>query len=117
MLCRKKIRTGIALIAATVLLGCASQEGASDIDEDELHTLPGRFADEPVTEPLTAVEAYIGKDEFFLAYEGPDGLVYSGGNWSNRVSAPRLPRAGRSTAARRGRGRWRKCERRQSRHL
>ena len=56
-----------------------------DIDVDELHTLPGRFVEEPVTEPLVAVEAYIGTDEFFLAYEGPDGLVYSGGNWSNRI--------------------------------
>ena len=52
---------------------------------DELHTLPGRFAEEPVTQPLVAVEAYIGRNEFFLAYEGPDGLVYSGGNWSNRI--------------------------------
>ena len=85
MLCHRKIRTGLALIAAMVLWGCASQENASDIDEDELHTLPGRFADEPLIEPLVAVEAYIGKDEFFLAYEGPDGLVYSGGNWSNRI--------------------------------
>jgi cardiolipin synthase len=85
MFINKKNRTGLVLLAAWLVTGCASQQNEPDVDVDELHTLPGRFAEEPVTEPLVAAEAYIGKDEFFLAYEGPDGLVYSGGNWSNRI--------------------------------
>lgn len=67
------------------LPGCAGQPDTSPPGEDELRVLPGRFAEEPVTKPLVAVEAYIGPEEFFVAYEGEDGLVYSGGNWSNRV--------------------------------
>ncbi len=77
----------LALLAAS---GCASQQAAQDPAPGELRVLPGRFADEPVTQPLVAVEAYIGSDEFFVAYEGEDGLVYSGGNWSNRVDLDAL---------------------------
>ena len=47
--------------------------------------LPGRFAEEPVTHPLTAVEVYIGQDEFYLSYTGENGLVHSGGRWSTRM--------------------------------
>ncbi len=84
------------LAAAGVLLSflasaaCTSQQPGQDPGDDDLHVLPGRFADEPVTKPLVAVEAYIGEDEFFVAYEGEDGLVYSGGNWSNRVDLTAL---------------------------
>ena len=85
MLNKQLIQPGFALIVTMLLASCAGQESSTDIDQDDLHTLPGRFAEEPVTQPLVAVEAYIGSDEFFLAYEGPDGLVYSGGNWSNRI--------------------------------
>ena len=52
---------------------------------DEIRILPGRFAEEPVTKPLVAVEAFIGPTEFYISYESEDGLVHSGGNWSNRV--------------------------------
>ena len=85
MLSSNKKRTGLLLLAAWWVTSCGSQAVEPDVDVDELHTLTGRFVEEPVTEPLVAVEAYIGKDEFFLAYEGPDGLVFSGGNWSNRI--------------------------------
>ena len=79
------IRKTIVLITiAGLATGCAGQP-ASTSPDDELHTLPGRFAEEPITQPLVATEAYIGPDEFFVAYESEDGLVYSGGNWSNRV--------------------------------
>ena len=80
-----RTRAALALIATMMVAGCASQDSATQVDTGELRTLPGRFAEEPVTQPLVAVEAYIGRDEFYLAYEGPDGLVYSGGNWSNRI--------------------------------
>ncbi|MGI9222990.1 MAG: phospholipase D-like domain-containing protein [Woeseiaceae bacterium] len=62
----------------------------SEIPADDLHTLPGHFAEEPVTHPLVAAEAFIGTEEFYVAYEGEDGLVYSGGNWSNRIDLTAL---------------------------
>ncbi len=52
---------------------------------DDIHILPGKFAEEPVTQPLKAVEAFIGPEEFYLSYESEEGIVYSGGNWSSRV--------------------------------
>ena len=73
-----------------VAAACAPQSPHRDPGHDELRVLPGRFAEEPVTQPLNAVEAYIGREEFFVAYEGEDGLVYSGGNWSNRVDLAAL---------------------------
>lgn len=87
------LRTGAILLLVLPLLataGCASQQPGQHPVHDELRLLPGRFADEPVTKPLAAVEAYIGRDEFFVAYEGEDGLVYAGGNWSNRVDLTAL---------------------------
>jgi hypothetical protein len=78
------------LLLVLVTAGCTSQQPEQVPEDDDLRVLPGRFADEPVTKPLVAVEAYIGSDEFFVAYEGEDGLVYSGGNWSNRVDLTAL---------------------------
>ncbi len=51
----------------------------------DLKTLPGRFAERPVSKPLKAVEAVIADDQFYLSYEGEDGLVYSGGDWSDET--------------------------------
>ena len=87
---RFRARLFLQLLVLTVAAGCAPQKAKDIPGHDELRVLPGRFADEPVTRPLTAVEAYIGRDEFFVAYEGEDGLVYSGGNWSNRVDLTTL---------------------------
>jgi cardiolipin synthase len=53
--------------------------------EADLRTLPGRFAEEPVVKPLVAVEAYIGPTRFYLSYEGEEGLVYSGGDWTDKI--------------------------------
>ena len=78
------------LLSVLAMTSCAAPEPEQDPRIDELRVLPGRFADEPVTRPLKAVEAYIGREEFFVAYEGEDGLVYSGGNWSNRVDLTTL---------------------------
>lgn len=63
--------------------GCASTIEATP--PDDIRELPGHFAEDPVTEPLEAVEAIIGPDDFYISYESDDGLVHSGGNWSNRV--------------------------------
>ena len=83
------IRIGLVL-PLLVAAGCASQQAERDPAHEDLRVLPGRFADEAVTKPLVAVEAYIGSDEFYVAYTGEDGLVYSGGNWSNRVDLAAL---------------------------
>ena len=84
-------RCSLLLLPILAVAGCVSRPVAPEDDSyDELRVLPGRFADEPVTKPLTAVEAYIGREEFFVAYEGEEGLVYSGGNWSNRVDLTAL---------------------------
>ena len=76
--------TRIAIYSAAVLtiVACAPTPEALP---DDIHVLPGKFAEEPVTEPLTAIEAFIGPDEFYLSYESEEGIVYSGGNWKNRV--------------------------------
>ncbi|MGB5256547.1 MAG: phospholipase D-like domain-containing protein, partial [Woeseiaceae bacterium] len=74
------------LLTATVALfisACAS--GPSFPPEDDLKTLTGRFAEEPVTKPLNAVEAYVGDEQLFLSYESEDGLVFSGGDWSEEI--------------------------------
>jgi cardiolipin synthase len=63
--------------------GCVSTIDATP--SDDIRMLPGRFAEDPVTEPLSAIEAFIGPEDFFISYESGDGLVHSGGNWSNRV--------------------------------
>jgi cardiolipin synthase len=73
-----------------VAAACAPQSPQRDPAHDDLRVLPGRFAEEPVTKPLVAVEAYIGRDEFFVAYDGEDGRVYAGGNWANRVDLTAL---------------------------
>ena len=85
-------RTGLplSLLVASLSFGCATPQSDPEISAEDIHTLPGRFADEPVTQPLVATEAFIGTEEFFVAYESEDGLVYSGGNWSNRVDLTAL---------------------------
>jgi cardiolipin synthase len=68
-----------------LLLACGCASAPKAPLDDDIRTLPGRFAEEPVTRPLVAVEAYIGPTEFYLSYEGEDGIVYSGGDWPGQV--------------------------------
>jgi cardiolipin synthase len=74
--------SSIGLIS--LLTGCAQPDSQDDAG-DEMRLLQGRFAEEAVTQPLVAQEAFIGSDAFYLLYEGDDGVVYSGGVWSNRL--------------------------------
>lgn len=78
----KSIRLAAYSVAVLVVSSCAP---APETLPDDVHVLPGKFAEEPVTAPLTAVEAFIGPEDFYLSYESEEGLVYSGGNWHNRV--------------------------------
>jgi len=72
----------ILVLWLALACGCASEPVELP---DDIHILPGKFAEEPVTQPLNAVEAFIGPDEFYLSYESEEGIIYSGGNWSSRV--------------------------------
>lgn len=87
------VQVGLALQSVLLLLwlpvigGCASTQ---DMAATELRTLPGHFAEERVATPLVMVAAYIGADDFYVSYEDEDGLVYSGGNWSNKVDLSAL---------------------------
>ena len=74
----------ICSVLALAVAGCAQQPGG-DASDEEFRLLPGRFAEEPVNQPLAAKEAFVGPDDFYLSYESEDGLVYSGGNWSWRI--------------------------------
>ncbi len=89
---RSHQRLALSILPVPLLLllasGCASTQEAP-LDGD-MRTLPGRFAEEPVTKPLVAVEAYIGPKEFYLSYEGEDGVVYSGANWSGHFDLTAL---------------------------
>jgi cardiolipin synthase len=84
--------TSLSLLVA----GCGSTAGTDAGAEIELSALPklvGRFAEESMIEPIVAVEAFIGDQAFFVSYQSVDGLVYAGGNWSNRIDlAPILER-------------------------
>ena len=80
---RLLLRVPPAALAILLAGACASTIDATP--EDDLRTLPGRFAEEPVSKPLVAVEAYIGPTQFYLSYEGEEGLIYSGVDWSDKI--------------------------------
>jgi len=78
------------LLALTLLLAAACASNSEKSPAADMRMLPGRFAEEPVTRPLTIVEAFIGPSEFYVSYKSEDGLVYSGGNWSNKIDLAAL---------------------------
>ncbi len=94
---RLELSISAVLLLLLVVSGCAStDEAAPDAD---IRILAGRFAEEPVTQPLVAVEALIGPTDFYVSYEGEDGLVYSGGNWSDSVDITALAEGSEPTYA------------------
>lgn len=76
------------LLLTLICNGCASRYEAAP--GPDVRLLPGRFAEEPVTESLVAIEVFIGPSDFYVSYKGEDGVVHSGGNWSNRVDIDAL---------------------------
>ena len=97
---RSHHQVALYILPVSVLLlasGCASHHEIA-LDGD-VRMLPGRFAEEPVTEPLVAVEAFIGPTEFYVSYESEDGLVYSGGDWSNQIDVATLGQGAEGTYA------------------
>ena len=85
---RFALRVLPAALALLQISACASNDMARDTAE--VRVLVGKFVEEPVTQPLVAVEAFIGPTEFYLSFKTEDGVVYSGGNWSNRVDLTAL---------------------------
>ena len=61
----KLTRIVFCSVALLILSACAPTPEALP---DDMHVLPGKFAEEPVTQPLKAVEAFIGPEEFYLSY-------------------------------------------------
>lgn len=59
-------------------------EGDVDYPQD-YRRLVGKFADEGVSQPLVADEAYVDMQDFFVRYHSEDGIVYAGGRWSQRL--------------------------------
>jgi cardiolipin synthase len=51
----------------------------------EYLTIPARFADEVVTEPLVALDAFFDEKQFYIRYRGGDGIIHSGGEWAQRI--------------------------------
>ncbi len=75
---------------------CSGQRGPEgDTSAQEYPTLQGRFAEEDPARPLTALAALAGETEFFISYEGADGVIYGSGNWADRIDLPE-PGADRS---------------------
>ena len=80
----------LVLLLAT-MSGCTGQAHKSnDAPPEDYPTLQGRFAEDPVQEPLVALEAFVGDRKFFVQYESSDGPVYAGGDWSNRIDLREL---------------------------
>jgi cardiolipin synthase len=69
-----------------VVLGLALVGCDGHLEPVEHLTIPGRFADEGVTEPLIALEAFFDESQFYIRYQASEGVVYSGGAWANRIS-------------------------------
>jgi len=76
-----------ALITVAAVAGNDSGVRAAQTDPgaEDYPTLEGRFADEGVLVPLVALEAFSADGEFYISYKSIDGIIYAGGNWSNRI--------------------------------
>ena len=89
-----------SLLVVSILAGCAGADTSLD-DEvaapGEYRVLVGHFAEEGVSQSLVIREAFIGEDEFYVSYDSADGLVYAGGNWSNRIDILAVEESGDDT--------------------
>jgi cardiolipin synthase len=79
----------ICSVLAASLLSCKSPPEPHDF-----RRLPEQFADEQVTEPLIALEAFRDESDFYVRYRDADGIVYAGGNWAQRIQLTEVQAAG-----------------------
>ena len=84
-----RVSTLTILLPWLTLIACTSSNEIAPAAD--LHILPGRFADEPVTKPLVANEVFIGRAEFYISYEGEEGVIYAGGKLPDRIDLGTLP--------------------------
>ena len=75
---------GARIFVASLLITCAASFGEAS-DSEEYPTLIGRFAEQGVSVPLVADEAYVDMDRFFVRYTRDDAVVYAGGLWSDKL--------------------------------
>jgi hypothetical protein len=76
----------LVLLLAMTTGSCSSQHSVVDeVPPGEHPTLQGRFAEEGALEPLVALEAFGANGEFLISYQSAAGVIYGGGNWSNRI--------------------------------
>jgi len=89
------LRTWSALAAAALLMtgSCATQSPQDGASAAIYPTLQGKFVESGLHQPISAVEAYIGDTEFYVSYETSDGVIYAGGNWSERIDLAALERS------------------------
>ena len=78
----------LTLIFLATAAGSYPGPRAAEVEtaREEYPTLQGRFAEEGVLEPRVALEVYSAGGNFYISYESADGIVYAGGNWSNRIN-------------------------------
>ena len=97
--CRDSVPLGLIGLLLSACGGPAAVAGDDTLPATELPTLVGRFAPETVHAPLVAKEALIGDRDFYISYEGVSGLVYSGGNWSDRIDIVAVEERGKDDFA------------------
>lgn len=82
-------RNGVVLLfLLAVAAGCGGRSAAgpeTTAGPTDYPMLVGRFADEPGIRSIVARDAFIGDREFYVSFESDEGLVYAGGNWSDRI--------------------------------
>ncbi|MBT8442208.1 MAG: phosphatidylserine/phosphatidylglycerophosphate/cardiolipin synthase family protein [Gammaproteobacteria bacterium] len=71
-----------ALATLAIAASCGAQAARTNA---EYPTIPGRFAEEIITEPLVAVEAFIDDTDFYVRYRDAQGMAWSGGSWASRI--------------------------------
>jgi cardiolipin synthase len=85
------IPLGVLFLLAVA--SCSTQYSTADDPGQGYPTLQGKFVESGMRQPISAIEAFVGDTEFYVSYETADGLVYAGGNWSNRIDIAALEQA------------------------
>ena len=58
------------MVVVAITSGCGGEPATRDVSPpDEYPLLPGKFASQPVREPLVALEAFASGGDFYISYE------------------------------------------------
>ncbi|MGI9205122.1 MAG: phospholipase D-like domain-containing protein [Woeseiaceae bacterium] len=76
-------------VCSSTLCACKSQP-----EPGEFVTLPARFADEGLAQPLVAQEAFLDDQHFYIRYQKGEEILFTGGQWSNRIELQALVAGG-----------------------